>query len=102
MASHLNTIRWKRSPRPRKKSRRPSRSPEDFKSYVCIHVYNSEAVDRALDAGVKCVEHAFLVNEATVRRMKKDGIVLSANYGIKASKRSRTYCWRMTTTFGQC
>ena len=50
----------------------------DFKSYVCIHAYNSEAVDRALDAGVKCVEHAFLVNEETIKRMKKDGIVLSA------------------------
>ena len=50
----------------------------DFKSYVCIHAYNSEAVDRALDAGVRCVEHAFLVNEETVKRMKRDGIVLSA------------------------
>ena len=50
----------------------------DFKSYVCIHAYNSEAVDRALDAGVRCVEHAFLVNEETIKRMKRDGIVLSA------------------------
>jgi len=50
----------------------------DFKSYVCIHAYNSEAVDRALDAGVRCVEHAFLVNEETIIRMKRDGIVLSA------------------------
>jgi imidazolonepropionase-like amidohydrolase len=50
----------------------------DFKSYVCIHAYNSEAVDRALDAGVRCVEHAFLVNEKTIKRMKRDGIVLSA------------------------
>jgi imidazolonepropionase-like amidohydrolase len=50
----------------------------DFKSYVCIHAYNSEAVDRALDAGVRCVEHAFLINEETVKRMKRDGIVLSA------------------------
>ena len=50
----------------------------DFKSYVCIHAYSSEAVDRALDAGVQCVEHGFLMNEETVKRMKKDGIVLSA------------------------
>jgi imidazolonepropionase-like amidohydrolase len=51
---------------------------EDFGSYVCIHAYTSEAVDRALDAGVKCVEHGFLVNEETIKRMKRDGIVLSA------------------------
>jgi len=50
----------------------------DFKSYVCIHAYNSEAVDRALDAGARCIEHAFLVNEQTIIRMKRDGIVLSA------------------------
>jgi imidazolonepropionase-like amidohydrolase len=50
----------------------------DFKSYVCIHAYNSEAVDRALDAGARCIEHAFLVNEKTIIRMKRDGIVLSA------------------------
>jgi len=50
----------------------------DFKSYVCIHAYNSEAVDRALDAGARCIEHAFLVNEETIIRMKRDGIVLSA------------------------
>ena len=54
------------------------RIAEDFGSYVCIHAYSTEAVNRALDAGVKCVEHGFLIDEKTVRRMKRDDIVLSA------------------------
>jgi imidazolonepropionase-like amidohydrolase len=54
------------------------RIAEDFGSYVCIHAYSTDAVNRALDAGVKCVEHGFLIDEKTVKRMKKDDIVLSA------------------------
>lgn len=54
------------------------RIAEDFGSYVCIHAYSTAAVNRALDAGVKCVEHGFLIDEKTVKRMKRDGIVLSA------------------------
>ena len=51
---------------------------EDFGTYVCIHAYTTEAVNRALDAGVRCVEHGFLVDEATIQRMARDSIVLSA------------------------
>jgi imidazolonepropionase-like amidohydrolase len=54
------------------------RIAEDFGSYVCIHAYSTDAVNRALDAGVKCVEHGFLIDEKTVKRMKRDDIVLSA------------------------
>ena len=54
------------------------RIAEDFGSYVCIHAYSTAAVNRALDAGVTCVEHGFLIDEKTVRRMKRDDIVLSA------------------------
>lgn len=54
------------------------RIAEDFGTYVCIHAYSTAAVNRALDAGVKCVEHGFLVDEKTVKRMKREDIVLSA------------------------
>ena len=54
------------------------RIAEDFGSYVCIHAYSTAAVNRALDAGVKCVEHGFLIDEKTVKRMKRENIVLSA------------------------
>jgi imidazolonepropionase-like amidohydrolase len=51
---------------------------EDFGSFVCIHVYHSEHIQMAIDQGVRCVEHGFLMDEATMDRMVAEGIVLSA------------------------
>lgn len=50
---------------------------EDHKTYVTVHAYRDDAVNRSLDAGVKCVEHNFLVSEETVIRMAEENIVLS-------------------------
>ncbi|MEP6388347.1 MAG: amidohydrolase family protein [Halioglobus sp.] len=51
---------------------------EDFGSYACIHVYHAEHIQMALDQGVTCIEHGFLMDEATMKRMVKEDIVLSA------------------------
>lgn len=50
---------------------------EDQKTYVAVHAYRDDAVNRALDEGVKCVEHAFLVSEDTIKRMAKEDTILS-------------------------
>jgi len=50
---------------------------EDYGSYCTIHAYHDRSVNRAIDAGVKCVEHNFLVSEETIKRMKKEGVALS-------------------------
>jgi imidazolonepropionase-like amidohydrolase len=50
---------------------------EDNKTYASIHAYRDDAINRALDAGVKCVEHGFLVSEPTVKRWADENIVLS-------------------------
>jgi imidazolonepropionase-like amidohydrolase len=51
---------------------------EDFGSFVCIHVYHAEHIQMALDQGVRCIEHGFLMDEATMDRMVAEDIVLSA------------------------
>jgi imidazolonepropionase-like amidohydrolase len=51
---------------------------EDFGSFVCIHVYHAEHIQMALDQGVRCIEHGFLMDEATMDRMVAEGIALSA------------------------
>lgn len=51
---------------------------EQFDSYVCIHVYHAEHINMAIDQGVTCIEHGFLMDEKTMRRMVREGIVLSA------------------------
>ncbi len=49
----------------------------DFKTYVCAHAYTDESVNRFLDAGGRCIEHGFLAEEATIKRMKELGAVMS-------------------------
>ena len=49
----------------------------DNKTYATIHAYRDDAINRAIDAGVKCVEHGFLMSEGTIKRMAEENIVLS-------------------------
>ena len=46
-------------------------------TYVAVHAYTSEAIRRAIDAGVKVIEHGHLMDEATARLMAEKGIWLS-------------------------
>ena len=46
-------------------------------TYVTMHAYHPEAVNVALDAGVKDVGHGQLLDEETLRRMAREGVFLS-------------------------
>jgi imidazolonepropionase-like amidohydrolase len=46
-------------------------------TYVCVHAYTSTAVRRAIDAGVKVIEHAHLIDDATAKYMAEKGVWLS-------------------------
>ena len=50
---------------------------EDYGTYVLAHAYHDKSVNRAIDAGVRVIEHNFLVSEETVMRMKSEGVALS-------------------------
>ena len=52
----------------------------DYGTYVTVHAYHDRSVNRAIDAGVRVIEHNFLVSEETIMRMKKEGIALSAQF----------------------
>lgn len=45
----------------------------DFGTYVAVHSYNSEGVRRSLEAGVLSIEHANLIDEATMKLLVKKG-----------------------------
>jgi imidazolonepropionase-like amidohydrolase len=49
----------------------------DYGTYVMAHAYHDLSVNRCIDAGVRVIEHNFLVSEETVIRMKKEGVALS-------------------------
>jgi imidazolonepropionase-like amidohydrolase len=50
---------------------------EDWNTYVTVHAYHPRSVRRAIEAGVKCVEHGQLLDEATLRLMARRGVWLS-------------------------
>jgi len=53
---------------------------DDWNTYVTVHAYTNKSVRRAMDAGVKCVEHGQLLDEATLRLMAERGVWLSGQY----------------------
>jgi imidazolonepropionase-like amidohydrolase len=46
-------------------------------TYVAAHAYTPAAIQRAIAAGVKCIEHGHLMDESTARLMAERGIWLS-------------------------
>jgi imidazolonepropionase-like amidohydrolase len=49
----------------------------DWGTYVMAHAYHDISVNRAIDAGVRVIEHGFLMSEQTVERMAEEGVALS-------------------------
>lgn len=50
---------------------------DDWNTYVTVHAYTPRSVRRAIEAGVKCIEHGQLLDEATLELMAKTGTWLS-------------------------
>jgi len=46
-------------------------------TYVTVHAYTSAAIQRAIAAGVQCIEHGHLMDESTARMMAEKGVWLS-------------------------
>ncbi len=46
---------------------------ETWNTYVAIHVNTDAAIQTALDAGVKSIEHGFFITEETAKRMAAEG-----------------------------
>jgi len=47
---------------------------EDWGTYVTVHAYTPRAIQKAVRAGVKCIEHGNLADEATARIMAEKGV----------------------------
>jgi imidazolonepropionase-like amidohydrolase len=50
---------------------------EGWGTYVTVHAYTPKAIQQAIAAGVKCIEHGHLMDEATAKLMADKGIWLS-------------------------
>ena len=50
---------------------------ENWGTYVATHAYTPVAIQRSITAGVRCIEHGHLMDDATARLMAEKGIWLS-------------------------
>jgi imidazolonepropionase-like amidohydrolase len=50
---------------------------ENWGTYVTVHAYTPRAIQTALSAGVKCIEHGQLIDDETAQLMAKKGAWLS-------------------------
>lgn len=63
---------------------------EDWGTYVTVHAYGPRGVNRAIDAGVKVIEHGQLLDEETIKRMVKEDIWLSTQPFTDCHEKSLT------------
>ncbi|MFM7426141.1 MAG: amidohydrolase family protein [Elainella sp.] len=49
----------------------------NWNTYVAVHAYTPKAIQTAIQAGVKCIEHGQLIDEPTARIMAENGTWLS-------------------------
>lgn len=47
---------------------------EDWGTYVTVHAYTPRAIQKAIRAGVKCIEHGNLADDATAKMMAEKGV----------------------------
>ncbi len=50
---------------------------ENWGTYVAAHAFTPNAIQHAIAAGVKCIEHGFLMDDATARLIAEKGVWLS-------------------------
>ncbi|WOD38767.1 amidohydrolase family protein [Nodosilinea sp. E11] len=50
---------------------------EDWNTYVTVHAYTPRAIQKAIRAGVKCIEHGQLIDEETARMIAENDVWLS-------------------------
>ena len=51
---------------------------DNWNTYVTVHAYTPKAIQTAISAGVKCIDHGHLMDEATAKLMAEKGVWLSA------------------------
>lgn len=49
----------------------------DFDTYVLAHAYTSEAVQRLVENGVRCIEHGLMIDDETARFVKENDVTIS-------------------------
>lgn len=62
--------------------RAATQAAEDFGTYVMAHVYNTAGIRRAIDNGVKSIEHGNLIDRKTLQYIKDNDVWLSPQVSV--------------------
>lgn len=54
----------------------------DWGTYVLAHAYTSEAIQRLVENGVKCIEHGLLIDDKTARLVADNDVAISTQITI--------------------
>lgn len=54
-------------------------SATNWDTYATTHVYQANGIKRALELGVKCIDHGHFADDAAMKLIKKQGVFLSTN-----------------------
>ena len=73
---------------------------DNWGTYVAVHAYTPAAIQRAIAAGVKVIEHGHLMDEPTAKLMAEKGIWLSFQPFIDDGRASAR--WRRPICCGCC
>lgn len=58
---------------------------EVYGTYVTAHAGGSHAITQAVNAGIKCIEHGYIMNKETAEYMKKCGVFLVPTLSVTRS-----------------
>lgn len=64
---------------------------ENWGTYVAVHAYTPRAVQQAIRAGVKCIDHGQLLDEETVKMMAEKGVWWSLQPFVESESRPSAY-----------
>lgn len=59
---------------------------DDWNTYVTVHAYHPKSVRRAIEAGVKVIEHGNLLDEDTLKLMAEKGVWLSGQMLVDSTE----------------
>lgn len=51
----------------------------DWDTYITAHLHYDAAIDRALDSGIRCVDHGFMIKELTLLKLIEKDVFLAPN-----------------------
>lgn len=80
----------------------------DWGTYVAVHVYTGRGIGRAVEAGVKVIEHGHLAAEDDIKRMADGGVWLSTQPFVESDhaysnpdsrEKNRRVCQGVENTF---